>query len=148
LPQSGERTARRREERGDYNRYELVEEGIGKLVYVRAMGAGEGPDQGRLQGLSEDLTKAFCAPNGHLAGTPRRLRRGGRPCPDAKECASRPREEGLVRSLVGYLLPRSGGGLASEHPLPPGPMAGSSWASWRSGRSGPVEESKNHLGVS
>ena len=38
-----ERTARRKEERGDYTN-ELVEEGIGKPVYVRAMGAGEGPD--------------------------------------------------------------------------------------------------------
>jgi hypothetical protein len=32
----------------DY-RNELVEEGIGKLVYVRAKGAGEGPDQEQLQ---------------------------------------------------------------------------------------------------
>ena len=43
-------------------RNELVEEGIGKLVYVRAMGAGEGPDQEHLQGLIEDPSKAFSAP--------------------------------------------------------------------------------------
>jgi len=41
---------------------ELVEEGIGKLVYVRAIGAGEGPDQEQLQGLIEDPSKAFSAP--------------------------------------------------------------------------------------
>jgi hypothetical protein len=45
----------------DY-RNELVEEGIGKPVYVRAMGAGEGPDQEHLQGLIEDPSRAFCAP--------------------------------------------------------------------------------------
>jgi hypothetical protein len=38
---------------------ELVEEGIGKLVYVRAIGAGEGPDQEHLQGLIEDPSKAI-----------------------------------------------------------------------------------------
>jgi hypothetical protein len=43
-------------------RNELVEEGIGKLVYVRAIGAGEGPDQEQLQGLIEDPGKAFSAP--------------------------------------------------------------------------------------
>jgi hypothetical protein len=43
-------------------RNKLVEEGIGKLVYVRAMGAGEGPDQEQLQGLIEDPSKAFSAP--------------------------------------------------------------------------------------
>ena len=41
---------------------ELVEEGIGKLVYVRAIGAGEGPDQEQLQGLIEDPSQAFSAP--------------------------------------------------------------------------------------
>ena len=40
-------------------RNELVEEGIGKLVYVRAIGAGEGP---QLQGLIEDRSKVFSAP--------------------------------------------------------------------------------------
>ena len=43
-------------------RNELVEEGIGKLIYVRAIGAGEGPDQEQLQGLIEDPGKAFSAP--------------------------------------------------------------------------------------
>ena len=43
-------------------RNELVEKGIGKLVYVRAIGAGEGPDQVQLQGLIEDPSKAFSAP--------------------------------------------------------------------------------------
>ena len=42
---------------------ELVEEGIGKLVYVRAMGAGGGPDQEQLRGLIEDPSKAFSAPS-------------------------------------------------------------------------------------
>ncbi len=45
----------------DY-RNELAEAGIGKLVYVRALGAGEGPDQVQLQGLIEDPSKAFSAP--------------------------------------------------------------------------------------
>jgi len=43
-------------------RNELVEVGIGKLVYVRAMGAGEGPGQEQLQELIEDPSKAFSAP--------------------------------------------------------------------------------------
>jgi hypothetical protein len=43
-------------------RNELIEEGIGKLVYVRAMGTSEGPDQEQLQGLIEDPSKAFSAP--------------------------------------------------------------------------------------
>jgi hypothetical protein len=43
-------------------RNELVEEGIGKLVYLRAMGAGEGPGQEQLQELIEDPSKAFSAP--------------------------------------------------------------------------------------
>ena len=43
-------------------RNELVEEGIGKLVYVRALGAGEGPRQEQLQGLIEDPSQAFSAP--------------------------------------------------------------------------------------
>ncbi len=43
-------------------RNDLVEVGIGKLVYVRAMGAAEGPDQEQLQGLIEDPRRAFSAP--------------------------------------------------------------------------------------
>ena len=43
-------------------RNDLVEEGIGKLVYVRVMGAAEGPDQEQLQGLIEDPSMAFSAP--------------------------------------------------------------------------------------
>jgi hypothetical protein len=61
LPQTEERTARRKEEPVEY-RNDLVEEGIGKLVYVRAMGASEGPDQEQLQGLIEDPGRAFSAP--------------------------------------------------------------------------------------
>jgi hypothetical protein len=61
MPQTGKRTARRKEKHVEY-RNELVEEGIGKLVYVRAMGAGEGPDQEHLQGIVEDPSKAFSAP--------------------------------------------------------------------------------------
>ena len=41
---------------------DIVEEGIGKLVYVRALGASEGPDQDQLQGLIEDPSNAFSAP--------------------------------------------------------------------------------------
>jgi hypothetical protein len=40
----------------------LIEEGIGKLVYVRAVGAAEGPDQEQLQALIEDPSRAFSAP--------------------------------------------------------------------------------------
>ena len=43
-------------------RNELVEEGIGKLVYVRALGAAQGPDQQQLRGLIGDPSQAFCAP--------------------------------------------------------------------------------------
>jgi hypothetical protein len=43
-------------------RNDLLEEGIGKLVYVRAMGAAAGPDQEQLQGLIEDPSRAFSAP--------------------------------------------------------------------------------------
>jgi hypothetical protein len=43
-------------------RNEVVEAGIGKLVYVRALGAGGGPDQEQLQELIEDPNKAFSAP--------------------------------------------------------------------------------------
>ena len=42
-------------------RNDVVEEGIGKLVYVGAMGAAEGPDQEQLHVLIEDPRRAFSA---------------------------------------------------------------------------------------
>src|SRR5215207_2726390 len=112
LPQTGERTARRKEGRG-------VQERVGRSRHREAglrSGHGGGrrawpraatrtdrrPEQGVLRSLA----------NGHLASTLGRLRCGGRPFPDAEGRAFRRSDERLLRSLVGHLVLRSGGGLA------------------------------------
>jgi hypothetical protein len=75
-------------------RNDVVEEGFGKLVYVRAVGAAEGPDQEQLQVLIEDPRRAFSAPLHTATWLARlgRLRRGGRPFLDAEGCACRTRD--------------------------------------------------------
>ena len=75
-------------------RNDVVEEGFGKLVYVRAMRAAEGPDQEQLRVLIEDPRRAFSAPLHTATWLTRlgRLRRGGRPLPDAEVRACRTRD--------------------------------------------------------
>ena len=81
---------------------ELVQEGIGKLVYDRGMGAGEGPDQEQLPRTDRRSEQGVPRPlaDGHLASPLGRLRRGRRPL-------RMPRDAPPEQETRGYFVPWS-----------------------------------------